>query len=311
MRACTAAEPPTTGDLGGAARLRYPLTTVMVAHSPSAPPDDETASLRAEVARLSAQLRLVNAVLDSLPFGIFWKDLDLVYRGFNRHGLRSTGFKDVSECFGRTDHQMPWTHEQAESYMADDRQVLESREPKPNIIEAVRGASGRTAWVETTKAPLFDADGELIGVAGTFRDITEDKLAEQAALAEQRDALQAMATPLLPVADGVVVVPLIGDLDPARAEQVMQTLLDGVVKHRARVAILDITGLQTIDTAAAAGLLRAARAIRLLGAEAIVTGVRAGVAQTLVDLGTDLGGIVVLGDLKAGIAHAIAGRPTH
>lgn len=282
----------------------------MVAHSPSAPPDDETAQLRAEVARLTNQLRLVNAVIDSMPFGIFWKDLDLVYRGFNRHGLRSTGFKDVAECFGRTDYEMPWTREQADSYMADDRQVLERREPKPNIIEAVRGANGRTAWVETTKAPLFTAEGELIGVAGTFRDITEDKLAEQAALAEQRDALQAMATPLLPVADGVVVLPLIGDLDPARTEQVMQTLLDGIVEHRARVAILDITGLQTIDTAAAAGLLRAARAIRLLGAEAVVTGVRAGVAQTLVDLGTDLGGIVVLGDLKAGIAHAIAGRPT-
>ncbi len=81
-----------------------------------------------------------------------------------------------------------------------------------------------------------------------------------------------------------------------------------MVHHRATFAILDITGLHTIDADAAEGLVRAARAIRLLGAEAIVTGVRPGVAQLLVNLGTDLAGLVVLGDLKAGIAHALAPR---
>ncbi|HEY0133920.1 MAG TPA: STAS domain-containing protein, partial [Nannocystis sp.] len=116
------------------------------------------------------------------------------------------------------------------------------------------------------------------------------------------------STPLLPVADGVIVLPLIGSLDPDRAEQVMQALLAGVVEHRATTAILDITGLQTVDTAAAEALMRTARAIRLLGAEAIVTGVRPAVAQTLVALGTELGGLVVLGDLKAGIRHALARR---
>ena len=145
-------------------------------------------------------------------------------------------------------------------------------------------------------------------MVGTFRDISEQKQAEQANAQEQREVMLQMSTPLLPVADGVVVLPLIGSLDPERAEQVMHALLVGVTEHRATTAILDITGLHTVDTAAAEALVRAARAIRLLGAEAIVTGVRPSVAQTLVALGTELGDLLVLGDLKAGIRHALARR---
>ena len=282
----------------------------MSVDSASAPPDpaDELTALRARVRDLERELGVVHAVLDALPFGVFWKDHELVYRGCNRIGLAVTGLADVNEFLGHTDFEMPWNRTQAEAFVADDRDVLARRAAKPHIIESVRDAAGQVSWVETYKAPVVLADGELVGLVGTFRDITHSKLAERAALNKQHEAMQRLATPLLPVADGVVVLPLIGTLDPGRAAYVMETLLAGVVHHRAAFAILDITGLHTIDAAAAAGLVRAAQAIRLLGAEAIVTGVRPGVAQLLVNLGTDLAGIVVLGDLKAGIAHAIAAR---
>ncbi len=272
----------------------------------AAAPPDELNELRAEVTRLRGELALTRGVLDALPFGVFWKDVDLVYRGVNRCTLQYTGLHDLSRWIGHTDAELSWTPEQTEGFLVDDREVLASRKAKPHIFEAVRDARGQTNWVETFKSPVFDEHGALIGVVGTFRDLTAQKRAEEEALAAQREALQDLATPLLPVADGVIVLPLIGALEPARVARVMETLLAGVVQHRARVAILDITGLQAIDSAAAEGLVRAARAIRLLGAEAIVTGVRAAVAQTLVQLQADLGDVKVLGDLKAGVAHAIA-----
>ncbi|HEY0137862.1 MAG TPA: PAS domain-containing protein [Nannocystis sp.] len=274
-----------------------------------AAPADALAASEARAARLEQQVRVMQGVLDALPYGLFWKDLELVYRGCNKLGFAATGLSgsEREKFLGRTDFDM-WQREQAEAFTADDREVLARREAKPHIVEAVRDATGATRWVETFKAPVFDAAGELLGVVGTFRDISEQKQAEQASAAEQREAMLRISTPLLPVADGVVVLPLIGELDPERAEQVMHTLLSGVAEHRATTAILDITGLHTIDATAAEALVRAARAIRLLGAEAIVTGVRPAVAQTLVALGAELGDLVVLGDLKAGIRHALARR---
>lgn len=268
-------------------------------------PSDEVAALRARVADLERELRLAQGVLEAVPFALFWKDRDLVYRGCNRLGFAASGLSDLGSFLGHTDYELPWNREQADAFVADDREVLASRQPKPHIVESLRDAAGRMSWVETYKAPVLDPAGEPIGVLGIFRDITEQKLAEQELADEQRATLLRMATPLLPVADGVIVLPLIGALDPDRAAQMMETLLAGVVEHRARTAILDITGLHTVDVAAAEALVRAARAIRLLGAEAVLTGVRPGVAQILVGLGADLGDLVVLGDLKAGIRHAL------
>jgi rsbT co-antagonist protein RsbR len=272
----------------------------------SAPPDPENAALRAQVADLQRRLEVFQGLLDALPFGVFFKDTDLVYRVTNTLGLAASGLRDPAEFLGRTDFDQPWNREQAAGFVADDREVLARGQPKPHIVESVRDANGEVRWVETFKAPVFDRAGALVGLVGTFRDITADKVAQHAELAGQREAMRELATPLLPVADGVVVLPLIGTLDPDRVAFVMEALLAGVVQHRARVAILDITGLHTVDTAAAEGLVRAARAIGLLGAEAVLTGVRPTVARTLIELGAELGGLVVLGDLKAGIAHAIA-----
>jgi anti-anti-sigma factor len=102
-----------------------------------------------------------------------------------------------------------------------------------------------------------------------------------------------------------MVMPLIGTLDAARAAQVLEVVLEGAQRHQARVVILDITGMKHIDTYVAGTLLGAANALRLLGTEAVLTGIRSEVAQTLVRLDIDMSSIVTLGTLQSGIAYAL------
>ncbi len=120
----------------------------------------------------------------------------------------------------------------------------------------------------------------------------------------QEARLAEMATPLMPIAPEIMVMPLIGTMDTERAQQVLTTALEGAQAHRAQVVILDITGLRHMDTAVASTLMNTARALQLLGARAVLTGVRAEVAQTLVSIGVDLGGITTLTNLQSGIAFA-------
>lgn len=170
--------------------------------------------------------------------------------------------------------------------------------------------AGRRVPVEIS-ANYMQYNGEEYSLA-FVRDISERKRAEeersqlQAQVIEaQRAALHELSTPLIPVADGVVVMPLIGSMDSARAQQVMETLLEGVATHRATIALLDITGLPIVDTQVAHALVRAAQAVKLLGAQIILTGIRPEVAQTLVGMGADLSGIVTLNNLQKGIVHAL------
>jgi rsbT co-antagonist protein RsbR len=170
--------------------------------------------------------------------------------------------------------------------------------------------AGRRLPVEIS-ANYMQYNGEEYSLA-FVRDISERKQAEeersqlQAQVIEaQRAALHELSTPLIPVADGVVVMPLIGSMDSARAQQVMETLLEGVATHRATIALLDITGLPIVDTQVAHALVRAAQAVKLLGAQIILTGIRPEVAQTLVGMGADLSGIVTLNNLQKGIVHAL------
>jgi len=135
------------------------------------------------------------------------------------------------------------------------------------------------------------------------RDITARKQ-DEALIRLQEASLVALSTPLIPLSDKVLVMPLIGSVDGRRAAQVLDTLLDGVSFRGANVVILDVTGVSVIDTQVADTLVRAARAVGLLGASVILTGVRPEVAQTLITLGVDLTGIVTCGTLQSGIARA-------
>jgi rsbT co-antagonist protein RsbR len=121
----------------------------------------------------------------------------------------------------------------------------------------------------------------------------------------QAAALAELSTPLIPITDTVVVMPLIGKVDARRVEQVIEALLTGIAASKARTAILDVTGVPVVDTQVANGLVSAAKAVRLLGAQVVLTGIRPEVAQTLVGLGVDLSGIVTSSTLQRGVAQAL------
>ena len=117
--------------------------------------------------------------------------------------------------------------------------------------------------------------------------------------------IREMSTPVVPLQEGVIVMPLVGIIDAERAQQVMAALLAGVEKQGARVAILDITGVPLVDEDVANSLLHAMRAAQLLGAEPILVGLRPEVAQTIVTLGVDLGGLTTCSDLQQGLERAL------
>jgi anti-anti-sigma factor len=121
----------------------------------------------------------------------------------------------------------------------------------------------------------------------------------------QRARLSELSTPLIPITDRIMVMPLIGTVDAERAEQVLEAALSGAQRHQARVVILDITGIKQIDTHVIRTLLRTASALRLLGTRVVLTGIRSEVAQTMVQLGADLGAIFTKGTLQSGIAYAL------
>jgi rsbT co-antagonist protein RsbR len=154
-------------------------------------------------------------------------------------------------------------------------------------------------------------NGQTVRVS-TVRDISARKQAEEEQMRlqgevidAQRAALRELSTPLMPLTNNVVAMPLVGAIDSARIQQIMETLLEGISHHQSEIAILDITGVQVVDTQVADGLIRAAQAVRLLGAEIVLTGIGSTMAQTLIHLGADMGNITTRGTLQDGIAYAM------
>ena len=171
--------------------------------------------------------------------------------------------------------------------------------------------------VHTTKRPLYFPDGTPRAIIGVSHDITE-QVTSRNALARSRDELDVtrtnllatileLSTPVLPIDEGVLVVPLVGRLDDQRGRQFVDTLLAGIQHHRAVTVILDVTGLE-LAAEGPALLVRATRAAALLGTECVLVGITPAAATTLVALGTDFGALVTCADLRAGVAHARARR---
>jgi PAS domain S-box-containing protein len=137
-----------------------------------------------------------------------------------------------------------------------------------------------------------------------LRDITERKQAE-ATIARQAQEILEVSTPVVQMWEGVIAAPLIGTLDSQRTEQFMERLLERIVETNSPVALVDITGVPTIDTQTAQHLVETVTAVRMLGAQVVLTGVRPTLAQTLVHLGIDLSHIITRSSLSAGFRVAL------
>jgi rsbT co-antagonist protein RsbR len=169
---------------------------------------------------------------------------------------------------------------------------------KRGLFEAVatekRRSAARVAQDLWTITELLDKLG--LYTVKTFQRTREEVISRQ-----QAELLE-LSTPVVKLWDGILALPLIGTLDSARTQVVMESLLQKIVETESQVAIIDITGVPTVDTLVAQHLLKTVTALRLMGAECIVSGVRPQIAQTIVHLGVDLQGV----STKANLADALA-----
>ncbi|HEY8359228.1 MAG TPA: STAS domain-containing protein [Ramlibacter sp.] len=170
--------------------------------------------------------------------------------------------------------------------------VLAVKRPLFGLIQKNVAAEGQLAAVWTISAV---ADRMAQVTVTVYQQAREDLIRRQ-----QQDLLE-LSTPVIKLFDGVLAVPMIGTLDSARTQVVMETLLERIVETGSKLAIIDITGVPTVDTLVAQHLLKTVAAIRLMGAECIISGIRPQIAQTIVHLGIDLQGIAS----KASLADAL------
>ncbi|MDZ7370538.1 MAG: PAS domain S-box protein [candidate division KSB1 bacterium] len=140
---------------------------------------------RAEKA-LRQSRQMLRLVIDSIPVRVFWKDRESKYLGCNKIFALDSGFLHPEELLGKTDYDMGW-REQADLYRRDDREVIETGLPKLNYEEPQTTPDGGRIWLRTSKVPLTDADGNIIGVLGVYEDITEMKKAHEMILLRERE----------------------------------------------------------------------------------------------------------------------------
>jgi rsbT co-antagonist protein RsbR len=257
------------------------------------------------------------ALLNAIPAVVFLKDREHRYLLVNQAYADSV-HRHVDEIIGKRDSEiMP--PERARTYHENDEAVMASEVPRMNVELSHKCEDGSVRWALENDVPYRDASGRVIGMVGVAFDVTARKLAEEAlqrAEAELRatlerqqallDTIAALSTPILPVHDRILVVPLIGHIDAARSARIMEAVLSGVQRHGAGFVIVDLTGVPLVDAAVAEHLLRAARAVALLGAECILVGLSPLIARSLAQLGVDLQALVTLGDLQAGMRYALS-----
>lgn len=123
--------------------------------------------------------RLLQLVLDTIPQKVFWKDTESVYLGCNQLFAADAGLESPEEIIGLTDFELPWTEDEARFYRSCDRRVMDSNEPEIGIVETQTTSTGELTWLETNKVPLLNDAGEVIGMLGSYHDITKIKKAEQ------------------------------------------------------------------------------------------------------------------------------------
>ncbi|WP_438025148.1 PAS domain-containing protein [Sorangium sp. So ce233] len=263
-----------------------------------------------QLAFAQAELRDFQALVESAPDGVCLASLEgalfyanHAFRTMTGHGDGALG-KSLFDLYGA---------EEGDQLAAIVQQCFEQGSWQGTL--ALTQHDGRTIPCQVSMVALNGEAGRPPALATIARDLTPLHDAERERLALQEQVIQAqqatlreLSTPLVPLAEGVVAMPLIGALDRSRAQQAMERLLDGIVQHQFHTAILDVTGVKDVDAESADALLRIARAARLLGAQLVLTGIGPDTAQTLVDLGVDLTGIATRSTLQSAIAHALAPR---
>ena len=240
-------------------------------------------------------------ILDQLPTPVMAVDLDLNLIFMNEAGLKLSG-KSWAEIKG--------------SHCYEVFDSLHCRTPECRMKQVMGGTDtctvrneakigGRSTPIEYTAAALKDKAGNIIGGLEYILDIT-DRVQQEKKLQEQSRTIMEISTPVIKLWDRVIILPVVGVVDSLRAQQMMHTMLKKITETLAKVIILDIAGVATVDTAVANHLIKIAKATRLMGCRCIVSGISPAVAETLVQLGIELGDVTTNSNLQDSLADAFA-----
>lgn len=259
---------------------------------------------------------LLQLVLDTIPDPVFVKDRQHRWIACNPGFCRLIG-QHYDDLIGRSDPDY-WPKEQADVFWSYDDVVFNSGEPVENE-EAATGSDGVTRTIWTRKFPMKNAQGEVVGLCGLITDITDlkrrhmeaERIAaenrEQRAIIDAQAALlDRVAMPVIQIWQGILLMPLVGEINDRRAAQALESLLQAIGQRGAEFVILDITGVPGIDTAVARHLVRAVQAAELLGCRSVMVGIGPEIARTLVGLGVDFSRITTQGTLQSGLAYAMS-----
>lgn len=276
---------------------------------PVRPGDDD----RVSSIDLSLQALILRALYDDASRGVLLTNPDGVLRHCNAAAGRLLGYEQA-ELIGRRFND--FTHpDDASLGLSLIRDMIRGGLSQATLEKRYVRRDGATVWVSLHITAIRDQRDVVTLFVASIEDITprkqtelERKLAADQIIAAHREALRQLSTPLIPITDDVVALPLIGAVDGERAAQILETLLATVAARRTRVVLLDLTGLAAIDREVVGLFTRVAQATRLLGAEVILTGVGPALAREMVALDVDLAGLRTLGSLQRAVSEVLLAR---
>ena len=279
-------------------------------------------TLRAEAAGL-------RAMITNLPVGFYAAD---------QLGRPLASSKESERLFGAAETaRSDQSYEAALAeygYFESDKTTPIAPENVP-LARALRGEVVRAAelfvrnpsfpegvWLEVHAAPFSTEDGSVQGASALFFDcrmrkyLEEETTTQNASLMEAeadkleiisrlRTAVEQLSTPILELWEDVLALPVIGIVDSRRSAEMMERLLHEIVKNQARFVIIDLTGVEVIDTSTADHFMKLVKAVGLIGARCVLTGIRPAVAQTLVDLDVSFGQLETLRNLRHGLRYCL------
>ncbi len=167
------------------------------------------------------------------------------------------------------------------------------------------GKNGKEVWLQASYTPFLDRAGKPYKVVKFATDVTERKITE-AKIDSQHRAIMEMSTPVTAIWNDILLLPIVGFIDSQRAQDVMSAILSKIDETRARVFIMDISGVAVVDTAVANHLIKITKATRLMGCECMISGLSPAIAQTIVDLGIETGDVRTTATLRDALQGAFA-----
>lgn len=293
----------------GRSGQEIPVSVVSIAHKlPNGEVEYQSVIARdiTERKRIEGELRdnssRLQLLVQASPLAIIVHNRDGLVTNWNPAAERIFGWKE-DEVLGRP---LPVVPEEGLNKFLTVMENLQKGEVINNLEEKGLTKSGSRIDISISAAPIRDPEGNINGFLGVIADVSDRKRSEEIIQQQARDILD-ISTPVVQLWEGVLALPLIGTLDSQRTQQITERLLNRIVETNSPFAIIDLTGVPTVDTQTGRHLIDTIAAVRLLGTQTLLTGIRPEIAQTLVHLGIDMTGIVTRTTLASGLRYALEG----